>query len=186
MIRIGLPAPTLMRLRLRAQITANRVARRAETIRQGVLTTLHNDLAALQRIPQALLWRPAAKTPTAADPYTLMQEFEDHFQGLVDLLCWSAKDGIHDRRDARYAELRDWFIRNYDAIRPALLFHLQGEPEDLLLTEEGGPAPRDAFESLFLPRNVDAIINSETVICRIMRTRCALDSYREQINAARR
>jgi hypothetical protein len=66
-----------------------------------------------------------------------------------------------------------------------LLSHLMNEPEDRLPAERGARPPRDAFESLFLPKNVDAIINSETVISRIMRTRCALDSYREQLESTR-
>jgi len=114
-----------------------------------------------------------------------MPEFEQQYQELVDLLCWSAKDGVHDSRDTRYAELRAWFLDHYEPLRPALLPHLRIEPEDVALVEPGGIAPRDAFESLFLPTDVDALINSDTIICRIMRTRCAVDALHDQLDAAR-
>lgn len=182
MIRIGLPAPMMLRLRLRSQITANRMARQTRYVRQGILTTAANHLVGLRRLPD--LWVRKPRTESAADRKELLMEFETRYQSLVDLLCWAAKDGVHAHRDERYAELRGWFLVHYETIRPALAHHLETEEEDILPVEEGTPIPRDAFESLFLPANVDAIIHSETVISRIMRTRCALDSYREQLETA--
>lgn len=190
MIRPGLPVPVLLRLRLQVQLTTDRVARSARKLRQEVQTIIYNDLA----VPRLLtLPFQRARVETSAAPVvsapvlsqlelqTLMQEFDKHFQKLVDLFCWAAKDGIHDNRDERYASLRSWFIANYEPVRPRLLEHLEIAPEDLILAEPGGTPPRDAFESLFLPTNVDAIINSETVIYRIMRTRCAVDACRDQM-----
>lgn len=110
-----------------------------------------------------------------------MPEFARQFDELVDLLCWSAKEGDHDGRDEQYASLRSWFLTHYEPIRPFLLNHLAAEPEDTLPARPGLPAPRDAFESLFLPRDVDAIINSDTVICRIIRTRRAVDALRDDL-----
>lgn len=190
MIRPGLPVPTLLRLRLQVQLTSNRVARSTRKLRQEVQTIIHNDLAALRNVPR-LLPLPfqkarveLASVPAVLSPVemlALMQDFDAHFQQLVDLFCWAAKDGIHDDRDERYAALRTWFLANYEPLRPRLLEHLEIQPDDLIVAEAGGTPSRDAFESLFLPTNVDAIINSESVIYRIMRTRCAVDACRDQM-----
>jgi len=185
MIRIGLPVPTVLRLRLRAQIAAERVARTAQSIRQGVLAVVRTDLILIRRLSLVRVRRSRVVARPAADPAALMPEFERQYQELVDLLCWSAKDGVHDRRDARYAELRAWFLVNYDPLRPALLPHLQIVQEDLVPAEPGEVAPRDAFESLFLSASVDALIHSDTVIFRIMRTRCAVDALRDELDSAR-
>jgi hypothetical protein len=112
-----------------------------------------------------------------------MDEFEKHFDDLVDLLCWSAKEGDHEGRDEQYASIRQWFLRNYEPMRPVLLKHLSVEAEDLVASGPGQAIPRDAFESLFLPSNVDLNINSETVIFRIIRTRNAVDALRSEISA---
>jgi len=111
-----------------------------------------------------------------------MPEFERKFDDLVDLLCWSAKDGDHEGRDEEFALLRRWFVDHFDAIRPYLLNHLVTKPEDLHPARIGQPSPRDAFESLFLSRDVDSIINSETVICRIIRARAAVDALRDELD----
>jgi hypothetical protein len=50
------------------------------------------------------------------------------------------------------------------------------EPEDVVPAQPGQPAPRDAVESLFLPRSVDVSINSDTVIFRIIRARAAVNA----------
>lgn len=180
MIRIGLPPPMLLRLRLRAQIAANQMSRRARAAREGVLIFYRNRLATLYGLSRVFTRRPVA---IAADPVALLPEFEIRYQSLVDLLCWAAKDGVHDDRDARYAELRAWFLENYAPMRSALLRHLETEPDDCAPVAPGAPAPRDAFESLFLPDSVEALIHSETIISRIMRTRCALDAYRAQVDS---
>ena len=112
-----------------------------------------------------------------------MPEFGRRFDDLVDLLCWSAKEGDHEGRDEQYAGLRAWFLANYESARPLLLEYLISEPEDVVPARPGQPAPRDAFESLFLPRDIDSIINSDTVICRIIRTRQAVDSLQEALDA---
>jgi hypothetical protein len=116
-------------------------------------------------------------------PADRMPEFERRFDELVDLLCWSAKEGDHEGRDEQYASLRAWFLDNYEPVRPYLMEHLTVEPEDVLPARPGLPAPRDAFESLFLPRDVDSLIHSDTIIFRIIRTRQAVDALRDALNA---
>jgi hypothetical protein len=110
-----------------------------------------------------------------------MQEFVTRYDDLVDLLCWTAKEGLNDGRRARYSELRLWFVQNYEPVRPIVTRFLDTRPEDREPVVEGTPTPRDAFESLFLPHQIDALINSEAVIHRIIRTRCAVEAFREEL-----
>jgi hypothetical protein len=184
MIRIGLSAPMVLRLRLRAQISANRTARRAEAVREGVLASLSSNLAVLRRLPIRATRRFREELSDSPAIGETVMQFEERYQDLVNLLCDAARHGVREEDNARFVELRDWLIENYDAHRPGLMSHLLVEPDDSIPYEEGRRA-RDAFESLFLPKSVDAIINSENVILRIMRTRCALDAYREEMMLSR-
>jgi hypothetical protein len=98
-----------------------------------------------------------------------MHEFERHYNDLVDLLCGSAKEGVDDYSRARYGELRGWLISHYEALRATLLRHLDTDTESAAAT-------CDAFESLFLPTDIEEVINSEGVIMRIIQTRRALNA----------
>jgi hypothetical protein len=183
MIRLGLPAPMALRLRLRAQLSANRASRRAEAIREDVFASLNGRLAGLRRLPFRVNRRlrdGLCDSPIFGE--TVMQ-FEERYQDLVDLLCGAAREGVTDKHHAEFAELRDWLAQNYEIHRPGLLNHLNVEPDDFVPLGDGVRA-RDAFESLFLPKSVDSVINSKNVILRIMRTRCALDAYREEMVTA--
>ena len=177
MIRIGLPVPTLLRLRIRAQVGSRRLVRNVKEARNDALLSASNGLARIN--PLSWISRRRARIPTGPNPRTNLNHFEENFQHLIDLLCWSAKEGVKADGVRRYAELRVWFLQNYDSIRPALQPYLASEHGDTVPHEDGAQAPRDAFESLFLPQNLDALINSDTIISRIQRTRFALDTYRD-------
>jgi hypothetical protein len=184
MIRIGLPAPMALRLRLRAQLSATRTARRAEAVREGLLASLSGNLGVLRRLPLRATRRLREELSDSPAPSETVMQFEERYQDLVNLLCDAARYGVSEEDNARFIELRDWLIQNYDDHRPGLISHLLSEPDDSVPAGDGRRA-RDAFESLFLPKSVDAIINSENVILRIMRTRCALDAYRDELSLSR-
>lgn len=180
MIRLGLPTPTLLRLRVRAQIAMNRISRQARYIREWVHYAVSLPWVVVSRTPQLFHHFVKDSSPPAA---SLLPDLEAHFQNLIDLLCWAAQDGVHPERDARYAEVRDWFLQHYEKIRPEILPFLEQALEDTLPLEMGEPAPRDAIESLFLPSRIDSNIHSSTVIARVYRARRAIDRYREHISS---
>jgi hypothetical protein len=180
MIRIGLPAPALLRLRLRAQLAANRAARQFQAWRLNAQTTGSSLYALLLRLQPTNKAQSETIAPPVALTPRLQAEFSERYDDLIDLLCWASKDGIHDGRDARYAELRDWFLRHYEPLRPKLLPLLEAVPEeDCVPASASERIPRDAFESLYLPSDICLVINSDTVISRIMRTRAAMDRLLE-------
>jgi hypothetical protein len=125
----------------------------------------------------------AAPAPVKSPEHLrLMRDFVTRYDELVDLLCWTAKEGLNDTRRARYGELRHWFVQHYERVRPTVTRFLDTRPEDREAVVDGTPAPRDAFESLFLPYQIDGLIHSDAVIHRIIRTRCAVEAFREELD----
>ena len=96
---------------------------------------------------------------------TVLLEFEEKYEDLVDLLCWAAKEGVHGDMAARYAELRSWMKANYRYIRSYLhpFWSDSVNHEDL-----------DPFEVLFSAEEVDNVINAFTGISALMSSREAL------------
>ena len=186
MIRIGLRTPTLLRLPFRSPSyqSGESPARKAPEQNQKAhnhANERESRLTSLQSInPFYWIRRLSPEIPTGPDAVTALNHFEERYQKLIDLLCWSAQEGVQADGIRRYVELRGWFLQNYDSVRPALTRHLSAEHEDTQPHGAGEPAPRDAFESLFLPASLDALIHSDTVISRIQRTRTALEAYRDQ------
>lgn len=175
MIHVGLPSPTLFRLRLRTQLAASQASRRWDETRaelsKRVSELAHNIL------PKRTLFRSTVTDAAAPaeQEESLLSQFAIRYDALVDLLCWSAKDGIHDGRDRQYTELRTWLLSHYDTVRPVLMRSMTAIDSDTEPLDEGGKAPRDAFESLFLPASIESLINSFAAIERIQRTRDCLE-----------
>lgn len=176
MIRVGLPVPTLLRLRLRAQLTARRLSRQADEMRQEIGGLANRRLISISGLVVRL--RPA---PVNRDTEVDLSHFEERFQHLVDLLCGAAHAGVTGADRQRYSELRAWFLTHYESLRPRLSRHLGQRELDFALSDSGESATRDDFESLFLPQELDHLIHSDTVIARIERTRRALESYRNSL-----
>jgi hypothetical protein len=189
MIRAGLPLPPSIRMRLRADAAAEGLALRIRAIRKRFVTVVRNDITAIRSVPGRLYSARVKRaqllntTPASSTTMMHMQDFVTRYDDLVDLLCWTAKEGVSDARRARYNELRSWFVDHYEPVRPIVTRFLDTQPEDREPVAAGTPAPRDAFESLFLPHQIDCLIHSDEVIHRIMRTRFAVEVCREQLGS---
>lgn len=176
MIRVGLPMPAFHRLAFQMQAAARRWAGNAGRVRRGMADWLTLQMSdALQSLRAR---RADAEIRRCA---RLLPDFEDRFEELVDLLCWSAKDGDHAGRDEKYAAVRAWFLARYDAFHPGLRHFLPAEVDGAHAEPASLRAARDAFESLFLPADVADNIHSVTVIDRIGRSRAALEAYRAHL-----
>jgi hypothetical protein len=184
MIRAGMPLPPALRLRLKADAAAEGFARQIRIVRRRFVGVVRNDIDRLRQLDGASTRSHAAFDRLSADAMRKLEEFISRYDDLVDLLCWTAKEGANESRRARYAELRAWFVNHYEQVRPALIRHLEIEAEDRVPIVAGTPRPRDAFESLFLPAKIDLLINSDSVIHRIMRTRFAVEACREELERA--
>ena len=95
---------------------------------------------------------------------------------MVDLICWAAKEDGDTRQAERYAKLRIDMRLHYRPLRKALRSHwIESETPD--------NADGDPFEAMFVPDDVDIVINAATGIESMMKTRAALEAYRESLEA---
>lgn len=167
MIRIGLPPPVLPRLRLHwhvTRISCARYSRLLATVRPRTLEAWRMYVA--QRIVASLTLRRYRQRRALAR----LRSFETHYEELVDLLCWSAKDGVHTSRDARYARVRAWMLRHYPRVQASLRpYWVSSDPS------------RDPFLGLFGVEHVDDVIYSIHGIEDMLRSRAALEAYRQDL-----
>ncbi len=171
MIRVGMPLPTFVRLYIRAQIAAQQARRTTSDVRLSVRLTGRN---LLDRAAVVLLR--GQRTPHSCSSEVTVHEFVERYEDLIDLLCWSANEGVKDHHRVRYTRLREWFIDHYHALRPDLVRYLpEGWDRNALC---------DPFESLFIPVHLDAVVNSDTVIGHITATRAAVETVREEMAVA--
>jgi len=98
--------------------------------------------------------------------------FEQVYDKMVDLVCWTAKEDISPERAERYAELRDKLQRSYRIVRTRLRAHWY-KPN----------AEHDPFASLYLPTDITEFTHSPVGIECLMQTRQAMDSYRAELES---
>ena len=96
-------------------------------------------------------------------------EFADKFDQLVDVLCCSAKEGVTDARQFRYLELREWFAERIISFEEVLTF---------AKVEAESCGCMETLQTLFQPESIEGVINSESVILRMMRTGALVNSCR--------
>lgn len=173
MIRIGLPPPMLPRLRLHWHATHTLFQRQSRALREYATRT---SAVSRSRWQQILAWGQThlnLRVRALTRHRTQLTQFEERYEKLVDLLCWAAKEGVQDDREARYFELRRWMRVHYRVLKPRLSPHFAEAPG----------VEADPFEALFMPECLDEVINATAGIETMMRTRSALDAYHEELAA---
>lgn len=98
------------------------------------------------------------------------QAFVEQYEELVDLLCWTAQEGVHAEHRALYTELRRWMCANYRKVRTPLRPYW---------VEPGAPEQIDPFEALFAAESIEAFINAPDSITDLMMSRTALENYQD-------
>lgn len=160
MIRFGLPMPLGEQIRIGAQRTWRSLT--------AVLDTAAGDARKAGRwlgSPRYHLRRRAALRWAERH----LDELDVQYYRLVDILCWAAKDGDHEGRDQKYAEVRGWFLAHYRHVEPVLApLASIPEAEDRV----------DAFRSLFAPESVETTIQSGAAIQQLFHTQSALQELR--------
>jgi hypothetical protein len=99
--------------------------------------------------------------------------FEHQFEGLVDLLCASAREGVQMKRESEYRQRRDWMMVHY----PPIARHLQS------YWPSTQSEPLDPIRALYFPACLEESINIESAIEDITRARVALEAYGASIDA---
>ena len=121
----------------------------------------------------------------AARLRTLYASFETHYDDLVGLLCVAAQEGVTPGMEAEYRERRRWFISHYGQVRPEVSRFLQADASDSAPSLWGHRAC-DAFEALFLPGSIGAVLSADggNLIGRLIRTQTALAAWEETLHRA--
>ncbi|MCS6777617.1 MAG: hypothetical protein RMJ43_04090 [Chloroherpetonaceae bacterium] len=170
MIRIGLPPPVLPRLRLHWHVTRISCARYSRLLAAVRPRTLEVWQAWRVYVVQRIMTTVTLRQYRQRRALAQLRTFETHYEELVDLLCWSAKDGVHTNRDARYTRVRAWMLRYY----PRIQAHLRS------YWASSDPS-RDPFLGLFGVEHVDDVIYSIHGIEDMLRSRAALEAYRRDL-----
>jgi hypothetical protein len=157
MIRIGLPAPLYLKIRLRAELAANRYARRAERYR----TIIHHAIFT-PSIFNNLCSRYTLRKKVQAD----MTVFEEKYQNLVDLLCGAARTGVREQDHVQYSELRNWFQNEYTSCYQPILKKYINEQNASTTADSGDP-----FESLYQHPNIEGAMYSTEMLHTIAQSR---------------
>ncbi|MEJ5251018.1 MAG: hypothetical protein HPY54_02695 [Chthonomonadetes bacterium] len=100
--------------------------------------------------------------------------FYDRYEELVDLLCWAARDTVHDGCDEKYQRVREWLNLHYAPVRRAMApFTRQ------VLAERAGNPQEDPFALLFAPAHVMQVIEQDQgdLLERIILTREIVARY---------
>ncbi len=105
-------------------------------------------------------------------------EFYDQYDALIGLLCLSAHEGVKPPHEEEYRRRRGFFTRRYAALKPFLGCHLTPDMSDVAPIRQGVRSC-DAFEALFLPLTIDAMLKADggNLIGRMFRTQAALDAW---------
>ena len=101
--------------------------------------------------------------------------FEKQYDDLIDLLCAAAHEGIQSERESAYTGSRAFMLAHYPRIARQVRSHW----------EFNGEGSVDPFEPLFIHESLEDAVNGETGIEDIMRSRSALEAYREELDAPR-
>lgn len=100
--------------------------------------------------------------------------FYEQYEQLVDVLCWAARDTVHDGCDERYQQVRAWLMKHYAPVRRAMAPFIRQA-----ISEGDGNPQDDPFEKLFAPAHVMQVIEGDEgdLLGRIILTRDIVARY---------
>lgn len=172
MINIGLPPPLLARLRLQWQNTRDHVQRQKENLRETYFRVQENTVQWVRTVSAKGVALVTFRRRTLTRHLRQLDAFEQVYDRMVDLVCWTAKEDINPERAERYAKLRGEMKKTYRIVRARLRGHWH-TPE----------SEQDPFEALYQPDNITEFTNSPVGIECLMQTRQAMDAYRAALDS---
>jgi hypothetical protein len=104
--------------------------------------------------------------------YAHLLQFMERYEDMVDLLCWAAREGVQPKMTDRYADLRIHLRRLYRPVRTRLRRHWQ-QPDVKV----------DPFASLFMPADIEEVINADAGTETMMVARMALSTCQSELEA---
>jgi len=173
MIVLG-PPPGLARLRLHWHVARTNFERRTDVVREYMTGVSESAQTWTRQVQSRFIAAVSLRARAAARQTVRLTKFEAAYDEMVDVVCWAAKEESNPRQDERFARCR---VAMRMAYRP-----LRREMRSYWLCAEE-PEAADPFEALFLPDDIDIVINAATGIESMMRTRAALEAYRAELNS---
>ncbi len=172
MINIGLPPPLLARLRQQWQNTRTQFLRQTDTLRETYFRTQATVGLWIRNLSAKGVALVSLRQRTVKRHLRQFDAFEQVYDKMVDLVCWTAKEDLNAERAARYTELRVSLQKAYRIVWLRLRSHWY-EP-----TSE-----QDPFAALYQPESICEFIHSPLGIDCLMQTRQAMDTYRAEIES---
>lgn len=172
MINIGLPPPLLARLRLQWQNTRSQFVRQTEALRESYFRTQTMVVTWVRTVSSKGIALVTFRKRTIRRHLRQFEAFEQVYDKMVDLVCWTAKEDISPERAERYADLRGNLQKSHRIVRARLRPYWY-EPN----------AKHDPFMSLYLPTDITEFTHSPIGIECLMLTRQAMDAYRVALEA---
>lgn len=146
--------------------------------------------AAMRALPktaseQVHIWRGQALAMPVAEQRQLLAEFYEKFEALVELICDAGFANDATPFQARYAEVRAWFLRAYPLIKPYLTAHLVHDPSDAEFGLRTVGHATDAMEALFCAEQLHTVLELDGgyLIARIERARSGLYRYADYLRS---
>ena len=173
MIVLG-PPPGLARLRLHWHNVRTNFERQTDTVRETIGGVSASALAWTQKVQARFIAAVSLRSRAASRQSLRLAKFEAAYEEMVDVVCWAAKEDADPRQDERFARSRVEMRLTYRPLRRELRPHWQCAD---------APELADPFEALFLPDDIDKVINAATGIESMMRTRAALDACRDALDS---
>ena len=126
--------------------------------------------------------RPLCAARSQRAPSGVVREYLRH--GLERVRV-AAQEGVTPGREAVYRERRRWFISHYGHVKPEVSRFLQADASDSA-PSLWGHRSCDAFEALFLPGSIGAVLSADggNLIGRLIRTQTALAAWEETLHRA--
>ncbi|GAB4456093.1 MAG: hypothetical protein OHK0029_13430 [Armatimonadaceae bacterium] len=182
MIRTAFPISRVKQIQLRFESLTRRTRRTLEERRRTLRTSAqpapqttlgHDDYLMLR-------WR-----EEVAQKRTDFNTFYDRYDDLVGLLCIAAQEGTTPKREDIYRQHRAWFLKNYAQVRRELHRHSQTDLADFA-PGMWGRRSCDAFEALFLPSSIKALLKADdgNLIQRLFRTQEAIAAWEKALEKA--
>lgn len=176
-IRIGLPPTIAPQLRVRWRATRAHLTGQIHALQTNTARLFQAPFVWGKQLVSHFQHRWSLHKRLLRRQIALLNAFEEHYEQLVDLLCWAAQEGAHTKQNASYHEIRTWMCSHYSQIRSRLRPYW---------TDPNGPTAYDPFEALFMPEQVSAVLNATTSIEDMMLCQQALNRYRDALDAQHR
>jgi len=172
-IGLPLPPPHIPRLRPEWRIAGTFFARQTKVLKSGMLRIVSAARILWKRLANATKDPSTPRARARQRLHAQLAIFEQQYEGIIDLLCVSAREGIREDRENEYSRVRTWMFAHYPRIARHIRPHWGCS----------GTCAVDPFMALFAHPCLGTAINQGDGIESMMQSRMALEAYRAELDA---